>query len=93
MNREFILQKVRECHYFNNLVEMEGVIRQAEREFKEDQEFINALKGYRGDLKIKKFIDSLGDNEEGFNLFMINFGKQLLNGKFLEGLEKVEGKE
>lgn len=70
--REFILKRVRECHYFNNLVDMESIIRQAARAFN-DQEFIDELRIYSDDLKIKSFMNSLGDKAEGFQLYMLKF--------------------
>jgi hypothetical protein len=57
---------------------MESMIRQAEREFREDVEFINELKEYRDDLKIKNFYNSLGDNADGFQLFMLKFREKLI---------------
>jgi hypothetical protein len=76
--REIVLKTVKECHYFNNLVDMENKIRQAERNFNEDQKFINELKEYRDDLKIKNFYNSLGDNADGFQLFMLKFREKLI---------------
>jgi hypothetical protein len=76
--KESLLQRVRECHYFNNFVDMESIIRQAERKFKQDKEFINKLNEYREDLKIKNFHNSLGDNAGGFHLFMLKFREKLI---------------
>ena len=76
-SKEFILQRVRECHYFNNLVDMESIIGQAIREFK-DQEFIDELTIYSDDLKIKNFMNSLGSQAEGFQLFMLQFREKLI---------------
>ena len=76
--KEIVLKTVKECHHFNNFVDMESIIRQAERDFKEDQKFINELKEYRDDLKIKNFYNSLGDNADGFQLFMLKFREKLI---------------
>jgi hypothetical protein len=76
--REIVLKTVKECHHFNNLVDMESMIRQAEREFREDVEFINELKEYHDDLKIKNFYNSLGDNADGFQLSMLKFREKLI---------------
>ena len=75
--KAFVLKRVRECHYFNNLVNMESIIGQAVREFK-DQEFINELRIYSDDLKIKNFMNSLGNQAEGFQLFMLKFREKLI---------------
>lgn len=42
------------------------------------KKFINELKEYRDDLKIKNFISSLGANADGFNLFMLQFREKLI---------------
>jgi hypothetical protein len=76
--KESLLQRVKECHYFNNLVDAEHIIAHATRKFKEDQKFIKELNEYHDDLKIKNFYNSLGDNVEGFQLFMLKFREKLI---------------
>jgi hypothetical protein len=76
--KESLLQRVRKCHYFDNLVDVEYIIAEAIRKFKEDKEFINKLNEYREDLKIKNFHNSLGDNAGGFHLFMLKFREKLI---------------
>ena len=100
IEKEHILQRVRECHHFNNLVAIECIIDFEEREMENFvqqylqktsseqealrphleaiQKFINELKEYRDDLKIKNFISSLGANADGFNLFMLQFREKLI---------------
>lgn len=76
-SKEFVLQRVKECHFYNNLVDMESIIGQAIREFK-DQEFIDELRIYSDDLKIKNFLSSLGKQDEGFALYMLKFREKLI---------------
>ena len=100
IGKQHVLQRVRECHYFNNLVDMECVINFEERamgnfikqysrktsserealrpHLEAIQKFINELKEYRDDLKIKNFFSSLGDGAEGFELFMLKFREKLI---------------
>ena len=100
IEKEHILRRVKECHYFNNLATMECIIdfeergmdnftRQYLQKTSSEQEalrphleaakkFINELKEYRDDLKIKNFISSLGANADGFNLFMLQFREKLI---------------
>jgi hypothetical protein len=75
--KESLLHWVRECHYYNDLADIESTIEEAARKFK-DQEFINELIEYRDDLRIKNFTNSLGDNITGFHLFMLKFREKLI---------------
>lgn len=77
-NKELILKRVKDYHYSNNLVGMESIIRQAEREFIEDQKFISELYEYLDDLAINNFMKSLGNNTYGFQLFMLKFREKLI---------------
>ena len=88
--KAFVLKRVRECHYFNNLVDMESIIRQAAREFN-DQEFIDELRIYSDDLKIKNFLSSLGNQAEGFQLYMLKFREKLIEDIKAEIATKREG--
>jgi hypothetical protein len=76
--KEYVLKRVRECHYFDNLVDLKYIIAEATRKFKQDKEFINKLNEYLEDLKIKNFYNSLGDNAAGFQLFMLKFREKLI---------------
>jgi hypothetical protein len=76
--KESLLRRVRECHYFDNLVDLKYIIAEATRKFKQDKEFINKLNEYLEDLKIKNFHNSLGDNAGGFQLFMLKFREKLI---------------
>lgn len=100
IQRQHILQRVKECSHFNNLVAMECIIdfeeraidnftqeysqktsseQEALRPHLEDaKKFINELKEYRDDLKIKNFLNSLGKQDEGFQLYMLKFREKLI---------------
>ena len=77
-SKEFILQKIKKYHYDNNLIGIENVIGRALTEYKGDPEFIKELTKYCDDLKIKNFMNSLGDNTYGFQLFMLKFREKLI---------------
>jgi hypothetical protein len=84
--KENLLHWVREGHYYNDLAALESTTRQAARRFKEDKEFIKELNEYSDDLKIKNFYNSLGDNAEGFQLFMLKFREKLIED--ITGIKK-----
>ncbi len=78
-SKEYILKKIKEFYCYDNFVEIESMIKRALIEYRGDVEFINELFEYQDDLKIKNFMNSLGDNAEGFQIFMFKFRKKLIN--------------